>query len=64
MLRLRTVPAAGAACRGRRGGLHRGRVVDRAVDGLQQAVHVDGFGQIVLGTVAYGFHGRVDRRLG
>ena len=60
MLRLRIVPAAGAACRGRRGGGHGGRVVDRAVDGLQQAVHVDGFGQIVLGAVAYGLHGRVD----
>ena len=56
-------PAAAARCGSRRG---RGgiRVVDGPVDGLQQTVHVDGFGQKVLRTVAYGLHGRVDRGVG
>ena len=29
---------------------------------LQQAVHVDGLGEVILRTVAYGFDRRVDRR--
>jgi len=57
----RTARAACGSGRGCAGGCGR-RVVDGAVYGLQQAVHVDGLGEVILRTVAYGFDRRVDRR--
>ena len=50
-----------AAFRSCRRGCRGGRVVEGLLDRLQQMVHVYGFGEKVLGAVAHGAHGRIDR---
>ena len=58
------VRPAAAHGRGGRGRLRGRGIVDGAVQRLQQPVHVDGFCEEILRSVAHGLDRRVDRRVG